>query len=296
MHRLNGVSMGFEQAVSNWLHATYTDADHLYQAASSVITDPLNIAHTAYSVRQVVDGVWNVAYDLTPFGFLASLWHGLAVNSAPAFASSWPLGNLYLSTGEQMTNPPLVIANAYRCAIQMTFGGRPVVNVIGLLGSSAGQAGAAAAALKAAWEAAGGPLKLLPTTLTMTGYTVTDLSSPTGSVALLSSSTAGGRSLSVSDRGMCCLIKFSGGTRSRSSNGRVYLGPLTSADTGADGATIVGATVTLFSNAWTQFENAMGTAGFPVAVLSRKTDTAHVVSSFAVQTTIATQRRRIRGG
>jgi hypothetical protein len=195
-----------------------------------------------------------------------------------------------------MAEPPLVIPNAYRCAIASQFGGHPIVNVIGLLGSSSGSAGAAAAALKTAWEATGGPLKSLVTGVSMVSYTVTDLSSTSGAVAVLGSATVSAATGSVSDRGASVLIKFMGGTRSRSSNGRIYYGPAGGNWTTTDGATIAAGTVSSLTTMWSGFMSAMSTAGFPLCVLSRKTQSAHVVSSWVVTNTIATQRRRIRGG
>lgn len=190
----------------------------------------------------------------------------------------------------------LVIANTYRVAIEMLAGGRVITNVVGLTGGSAGQEAAAAAAALAAWKVATGPLSTMSSLVTMQAVTAIDLSSATGGISVLSDSTAGGVTSgnTLSTRASSALITWNGSTRSKSARGRLYFGPLRESQIQADGATLEAGAVTALGTAFTAFRNSLSTAGFPLCVISQKNASTTAVTSQAVQTTIATQRRRIR--
>ena len=179
-------------------------------------------------------------------------------------------------------------------SIQATSGGRAVDNVIGVRGTASGQEAAAAAAVKAAWEATGGPCKARTNQYVMAQYYVTDLSSTTGGIATLTSSTTGAIIGSLSTNAACALVKTNGTNRSRSTRGRLYAGPLAESEINADGRTLQSGTVTTLQAAFTQFKTALASANYPWVVISPTLGSATLVSAISVEGTIATQRRRIR--
>jgi hypothetical protein len=290
------VGLPFEHAVSVWLHNAYTSADQVLAAAERITTDPLNVQGDVVSVAELVSGSYGVAWDLTTPGFLYTLWHVLHSGDATGFSSSYPGANTDLITGGYSMATILVIPNVYRCSIQMVTSTRQVVNVVGLHGSTSGQQVAAATALRTAWELTAGPLKALSALVTMTGYQVMDLSSTTGGIATLASAAAGGvgTSNSLATRAASALIKWNGASRSLSTRGRMYFGPLMETDINTDGATLGAASLGLFSTAFTNFRNSLSGAGFTLCVISRKLALATDVSNHSVENIIATQRRRIR--
>jgi len=190
----------------------------------------------------------------------------------------------------------LVISNTYRVAIRMTAGGKSITNVVGVTGSAAGQQAAAAAAVLAAWKVATGPLSQLSNLVAMADVTAIDLSSTSGGITIVSDTTTGGVGVStaLSTRAAAALVTWNGGTRSKSARGRLYFGPLMESNINTDGATLIGGSATAFGTAFTAFRNSLAGAGFPLVVISQKNASTTQVTSQAVQTTIATQRRRLR--
>jgi hypothetical protein len=190
----------------------------------------------------------------------------------------------------------LVIANVYRCSIRMICGGKDVVNVVHVEGSASGQEAAAAAAVLAAWKVGSGPLSRLSNLIAMQDVTAMDLSSTNGGITVVTDTTTGGNSTTptLATRAAAALIKMNGGTRSASTRGRMYIGPLHEAAINADGATLGGTEVTALGTAMTNFRNSLSGAGFTLGVASRKNSSFTSVTSTAVETTIATQRRRLR--
>lgn len=215
-----------------------------------------------------------------------------AIDSQGAAANNGQ-GTWVLGSGGAMT---LVISNTYRIAIRMTAGGKNITNVFGVRGSAAAQQAAAAAAALAAWKVASGPLSQLSSLVSMADVTAVDLSSATGGITVLADATTGGgtTSNSLSTRASSALVTWNSGTRSKSARGRMYFGPLQETNINADGATLTSAAVTAFGTAFTNFRNSLATAGFPLVVISQKLASTTDVTSQAVQTTIATQRRRLR--
>lgn len=190
----------------------------------------------------------------------------------------------------------LVISNTYRVAIRMTAGGKSITNVIGVTGSASGQQAAAAAAVLAAWKVASGPLSQLSSFSAMADVTAVDLSSTSGGITIVSDTTTGGVTVgnALSTRAASALVTWNSGTRSRSARGRLYFGPLMEGNINTDGATLVAGSATALGTAFTAFRNSLSTAGFPLVVISQKLASTTRVTSQAVQTTIATQRRRLR--
>jgi len=215
--------------------------------------------------------------------------------SGPATVTANSLTPLVINglQGQVLDVPGLVIANCFQVTIQGVAGGRAVDNVVGVENAS-GTAAGAAAAVKAAWEVASGPLSQLANLYSVPNYHAVDLSSSSGTIADLASTGVGARATSFSTRGAAALIKWNGSSRSRTTRGRLYFGPLAEVDINSDGATLTSGQITAFGTAFTNFRNSLATAGYPLVVLSRKTSTATIVSSQAVEATIATQRRRIR--
>jgi hypothetical protein len=286
----------FEAAVSTWLHNTYTSADQVLSAVNRISTGPFNVQGELTTADELVNGVFGVAWDLSAPGMAYTLWHVLHSNDTTGFNATYPSANTDLIQGGYSMATILVIPNVYRCSIQMTAGGRQVVNVVGLHGTSAGQQAAAANALKAAWETTSGPLHFLSSLVTANLYTAMDLSSTTGGIAQTSSTTTGGISAtnSFSTRAASALVKWNGASRSLSTRGRLYFGPIMETDVNPDGGTLVSGSVNTFNSAFQAFRNSLTSAGFTLCVISRKLATATDVSNHTVEGVIATQRRRIR--
>jgi len=190
----------------------------------------------------------------------------------------------------------LIIPDTWLVAINAESNGQQVTAVIGITAEFQ-DSNTVAAAVKAAWEAAGGPLSQHNTSYIMQDYTVTDLSSPTGMVAVVASSAAGPLGGALATNASCALVSYGAGTRSRSQRGRLYHGPLTEVHINPDGRTLTAAAITSFRNAYEQFRDQLTTAGMNWCVISRKNLDVTVIqdNTLSVQTVIATQRRRIRG-
>lgn len=188
----------------------------------------------------------------------------------------------------------LIIPNCFQVAIEGVVAGKPIVNVIGLQ-NAGGTAAGAAAATAAAWESATGPLKQLSSGYAMVNYHAVDIGSSTGGIVDLASVATGGAGAgSFATRGACALVKWNGSSRSRSTRGRLYFGPLQEGNVNADGATLAAGAVTVFATTFAAFRTSLAGAGYPLVVLSRTLNTAFPVTSSSIEGTIATQRRRIR--
>lgn len=190
--------------------------------------------------------------------------------------------------------PTLIIPGAIQVSIRMECSGQAVVNVIGLDRNFVDDMNVAANNVKNAWEAAGGPLILKPTQVKVLSYRAVDLNAG-GAVAEVASTKTGGLSTAqLSTMSSSALVNIGASTRNRSQRGRLYHGPLSETQIDADGRTIPVTTQTSLLQAYTQFKNALDTAGTPWAVLSRKNLSFTRVTSLSVQPVIATQRRRQR--
>lgn len=189
----------------------------------------------------------------------------------------------------------LVIPDTVQVAIEMVCSGQPVWNIIHLSGGGGLQpSGQTLADVKAAWEVTSGPLKMHPTALTMVGYHYTDLSSPTGAVAFLGSSTAGGQAGALATMASSALVKLGTGTRSRSQQGRLYHGPLTESQVNLDGRQLDTTWASSLTSAYDNFRIALGGGTRRWAVASRKLLVSTPIVTVSAAPIIATQRRRLR--
>lgn len=190
----------------------------------------------------------------------------------------------------------LVIPNTCQIVAEHECSGQQVINVLHFTGTGGVMPGATAAltAFKNAWEKAGGPLKLKQPAVKMVGYKYTNLSSITGETGFLGSNTTGNGAISLSTMASSALLKFGGGTRSRSSAGRLYHGPLDEGQIGTDGRTMNITASQAIQLGYMTFLSDMAAAGLNLAVASRKNSTATNVASISVASVIATQRRRQR--
>lgn len=189
----------------------------------------------------------------------------------------------------------VILPNIYQCVVNAVSGSQDVVNVFGVQGSSSGQEVAACLAVKNAWKVASGPLSVKSSLYVLTQFRAMDLSTANGGIAVLSDTASGGQAgQTLATNAACALVKWNGGTRSRSSRGRLYFGPLAEADIQGDGRTLDTTKQTGINTAFTNFRNSLNGAGFPLVVISRKIPQAFPVTSHIVESIIATQRRRIR--
>jgi hypothetical protein len=105
---------------------------------------------------------------------------------------------------------------------------------------------------------------------------------------------AGARTDSKSTNGACALVTIGGASRSPSTRGRLYFGPLGEPMIDADGRTVASAMAAGIKTNFEAFKSTLAADGMEWVVISRKNQIASVVSNIAVQSIIATQRRRIR--
>lgn len=188
----------------------------------------------------------------------------------------------------------LIVPGCFQVNIQMTAGGRLIENVIGLQNAS-GTAAGAAAATQVAWESSSGPLAELSFRISMANYHAVDIGSSTGAIADLASAAVGGiTATDLSTRAASALVKWNGSSRSRSTRGRLYYGPLSESDIQSDGFSLETSRESAFNTAFLNFRNSLGVSGYPLVVLSRKNSTATLVSAQTVLAHVVTQRRRLR--
>jgi len=190
--------------------------------------------------------------------------------------------------------PQLVIPGAAQVAIKMSCSGQDVVNVIGL-----GLAGNVSAEevgniVKTAWEANLGPLAYKPSVTKMVSYKVVKLDVG-GSVAEIASAKAGGgTSTSLSTMASSALIVLGGGSRDRSTRGRLYHGPLAENAIDPDGRTILTSYRADLETCYKKFRADIAATGHSWSVLSRKNSRAYPIDIVSCASIIATQRRRLR--
>ena len=190
----------------------------------------------------------------------------------------------------------LVIPRTVQVSIEMVCSGQPVWNVIHLdMGTEGFYTPASVLPfVKSAWEIGNGPLARHTTTTSMVGYHYVDLDSATGAVGFLASTASGNNASGLSALSTCALIKLGSGSRSRSTQGRMYHGPLAEAQVNADGRSLASTTITDLTNTYEAFRVAMATANTPWCVASRKNLNKTVITSVGAAGIIGTQRRRIR--
>lgn len=190
----------------------------------------------------------------------------------------------------------LIVADCFQVQIKGKAGTQDVINVVGVENST-GTAAGAAAAVQTAWKVANGPLSRLSAYYALQSFTAVDISSSNGAIAVVNDTSTGGvnSSHAFATAGACALIKWNGGTRSKSSRGRLYFGPIMEQNIDTDGRTVVSGSLTGFNTAFDNFRSSLSSSGYPLVVLSRTLSQAFTVSSSSCEAIIATQRRRIRG-
>lgn len=193
------------------------------------------------------------------------------------------------------TMPALIVPGCFLVAIKGLSGGQDIVNVVGVR-NSGGTALGAAQAVRDAWApATGGPISQLTNLYVLDTVRAMSIDSVDGAIAEVSGiNKAGVLTGSHATNGSTALIKWNGGTRNPSSRGRLYYGPLNEAQINPDGRTITTANLSAINTAFNAFRTSLEGAGYPLVVISRKNSTATTVTSSAVESVIATQRRRIR--
>jgi hypothetical protein len=189
---------------------------------------------------------------------------------------------------------PLVVPEVGRVAIMGRAGTQQVVNVIGVRLPAGRTISQALASVKAAWEATPGPCSQLSAQYKVEAYVGTDLSSLQGEVAQLTSTKVGVVTGDAATAGACFLIKAKGNTRSRSGNGRMYLGPISETAVSADGRTITSGFMSGVAADMEGFRSKLATDGNAWCVISQVLATATTVTAINVDPLVATQRRRIR--
>jgi hypothetical protein len=273
-----------------------------YETASDALADmvtylPATIADGArtHNPDELINAFFTLEGVGTDFGPAAAL--AVLVGAAKLFGSGTAstLNTSLNANVEDNAMTQLVIPNCFQVTIQMTAGGHAVENVVGVQNAGGTAAGAAAAVL-AAWKVASGPLSQLSSLVAMVGVRAVDIGSTNGAIVFVADTTLGGKTTTnaLATRGACALLQWNGGTRSRSSRGRLYYGPIMEQDIQNDGATLVVLNQGNFSTAFSNFRTSLSGGGYPLVVLSRTLSTAFAVSAHAVESTIATQRRRIR--
>lgn len=188
----------------------------------------------------------------------------------------------------------IIIPDTYRVAIEAQSGGQAVTNVVGVRQSNV-TALQVAQAVQTAWKVASGPLANLSNTYALLGFRALSLNDVNGDIAFVADNTLGGVTTgSKSTNAASALVKWNGGTRSRSSRGRMYYGPIQEGQIAIDGRTLETTARTTINTAFTNFRNSLTNAGFQHVVISPTLMQAFPVTSHAVESVIATQRRRIR--
>nr|CRY95994.1 hypothetical protein [uncultured prokaryote] len=276
-------------------HFGYSDFDS-FAAAAEPLLDGFSIGPVSLPTEVLARAAW-----YSPESTLGSyliVRFGLASNAAnqPTIGSliGSLINNAYTAAGEN-TMAQLIVPDCFQVAIEMSTGSRSVFNVIGVR-SAGGTAAGAAAAVKGAWEGGSStPLGRLPNQVVMVNYRATDISSANGDIVDLPSTTAGSVSTStISTAAACALIGWNGGSRSRTSRGRLYYGPQPENYVNSDGRTLSTTAISAITATFNSFLSSLSTANYPLVVLSRKLQSATPVTVATVEATIATQRRRIR--
>jgi hypothetical protein len=187
----------------------------------------------------------------------------------------------------------LIVPDTYLVSINATSGGQNITNVVGVRKSFSG-ADLVAAAVETAWTQTGGPIKLMNNGYAMKDFSAMFLGQADGEVVTKTSNAVGPLTATKSTNAACALVSYGGGSRARTSKGRLYFGPIGESDINPDGRTLAAGSVTAITAAFNVFKLSLINAGFEWVVVSRKLQSASTINAISVQSIIATQRRRIR--
>lgn len=187
----------------------------------------------------------------------------------------------------------LVIPGAVMVSLHFTVSGQETVNVIGLTGDIL-PPDTAANLVHDAWTAANGPMGMLPAAVKLTKVKATSLSTADGAIYERTSTAQGAIATGVGALSTSAIVRVGAGTRSRSSKGRLYFGPLPASVLDTDGRSIKPTDLTAISTRFSAFRTAVNQNSVRWAVLSRKLSVATPVENISVASVIGTQRRRLR--
>jgi hypothetical protein len=285
--------MSLQSSVHHWLTSAYSTANDAYEDVRDFVPGTTFTSIGPVPIRSSLDLLFGDDWQRAEVIEAYAVLFGGARQTASSDADAITRAVQPLIQESPMSQ--LIVPNCFQVTIQMAAGGHVIENVVGVQNGGGTAAGAAAAVL-AAWKVASGPLAGLSSLVTMVQVRAVDIGSANGAIVVVPDTTAGGVTTgnSLATRGACGLIQWNGGTRSRSSRGRLYYGPIMETNIDTDGATLVGTTPTTFKNRLTAFQSSLSGASYPLVVLSRKLSQAFAVSSVTCESTIATQRRRIR--
>lgn len=187
----------------------------------------------------------------------------------------------------------LVVANTYLVSINAESSGQPVTNVVGIRGAFDSAENVTQVVLNG-WTQAGGPITKHNTSYIMKDVSAMFLGTADGEVYTRQSVAPGTVSGTKSTNAACALVSYGGASRSRTSKGRMYFGPIGEADINSDGRTLSSTSITGIQSAFNLFRTTITNAGLEWVVVSRKLQAATPITTIGVQSVIATQRRRIR--
>jgi hypothetical protein len=192
--------------------------------------------------------------------------------------------------------PALVIPGATKIEMLGTLAGRQCVNVMGGIVDS-GVAPTVptlndwADTILTVWKST--LLPLFSDAYTISSVRITSLQTATSPQVTISNPGNGAKANGSSAQ-VAQIIKLVTAIRSRASRGRVYLPPPGDADVNSAGI-LLAQQVQDLQAAWTTLYNVMRLDGLNPAILSRTLLLAFEVTSFTVDSKVATQRRRLRG-
>lgn len=198
--------------------------------------------------------------------------------------------------------PELVIPVGFaQCALRWRMAGDPeeMISTIGVeLDGTAETPEEVALAVGTLWLAAWAPASFSnqATFVGVTAYVGNDGPNPTPGESLFN--TAGGSASAMLPQNCCVLVRKTTGLGGRRNRGRMYLPALHLAEGSVDNiGAIAGATVASMQSQMNNFRSGLlgsGAVGQPVLFHSAAPITPTVITSFSVQSLIATQRERLR--
>ena len=190
-----------------------------------------------------------------------------------------------------MTLP--VIANTFRCAMEMTNGGSGLpahtVNVFHVRSSSQDASDIGSIVVAQSNTLEGSMLSICPSDFTVSSVTVTALDGSSGGVVTSGPGGSGQQTGDWVPQG-CCVISLSTGARGPQGRGRIYMGPVAE-DQQAAGI-LYGPTATAMRDGWQAFADALVSASCELVVASYVHSVARTVTGIAVHPYLRTQRRR----
>jgi hypothetical protein len=192
--------------------------------------------------------------------------------------------------------PALIVPGAIKIEIIGVIAGRQCVNVMGGINDTGSvptvvSLNTQADTILTVWKST--LLPLFSDAYTVNEVRLTSLQTATSPQVTAASPGNGGKSNGSSSQ-VTQLIKLITAVRSRSSRGRVYLPPPGDADVNSSGI-LLPAQVNDLTTAWTTLYNQMRAVDINPAVISRTDLVANEVTTFKVDSKVATQRRRLRG-